>query len=247
MDDRTYNAPQGGLRYYVAITQDELARLRAEVKRLESELTLRLRQLMRANAEDRLWLMKTERLTHDLADAQTVANLQRELHAAELATANDNAAELGKALDMCIAERDSAFAEVDAQTLKANSFRRELHRYMQHAIELKDMLDASVAERDSAFAELDKHRRELTALRDERPRLLAANVRLFHDNNKLRRMSSLWKRTAKHYKRLRINDDRFRLLAESTFAKENEQLRAELDAMRQAHSVVAARMAAMGC
>ena len=165
MDDRTYNAPQGGLRYYVAITQDELARLRAEVKRLESELTLRLRQLMRANAEDRLWLMKTERLTHDLADAQTVANLQRDLHADELGQCvsennqlAENAAELGKALDVCIAERDQAYRDLDAQTLKANSFRRELHRYMQHAIELKDMLDASVAERDALRAELDAMR-----------------------------------------------------------------------------------------
>ena len=142
MDDRTY--------------PDELARLRAEVKRLESELTLRLRQLMRANAEDRLWLMKTERLTHDLADAQTVANLQRDLHAAEL----------------------------------------------------------------------DKPRRELTALRDERPRLLAANVRLFHDNNALR-----------------AELDAERNAHNATAA----QLYAELDAMRQAHSVIVGRMEAMGC
>ena len=174
---------------------------------------------------------ENERLTHELGQCASENN--------QLA---ENAAELGKALDVCIAERDQAYRDLDAQTLKANSFRRELHRYMQHAIELKDMLDASVAERDSAFAELDKHRRELTALREERPRLLAANVRLFHDNNKLRRMSSLWKRTAKHYKRLRINDDRFRLLAESTFAKENEQLRAELDAERNAHNATAAQL-----
>ena len=219
MDDRTY--------------PDELARLRAEVKRLESELTLRLRQLMRANAEDRLWLMKTERLTHDLADAQTVANLQRDLHADELGQCvsennqlAENAAELGKALDVCIAERDGAFAEVDAQTLKANSFRGELHRYMQHAIELKDMLDISVAERDSAFAELDAHRRERDALRAE--------------------LDTQAKRHAEIIDQWKAEENMWRYYDKKQLAQ-IDALRAELDAMRQAHSVIAARMEAMGC
>lgn len=191
-------------------------------------------------AEFAFYAAKVARLTHDLADAQTVANLQRDLHADELGQCvsennqlAENAAELGKALDVCIAERDQAYRDLDAQTLKANSFRRELHRYMQHAIELKDMLDASVAERDSAFAELDKHRRELTTLRDERPRLLAANVRLFHDNNALR-----------------AELDAERNAHNATAAQLHAELadaRAELDAMRQAHSVIVGRMAAMGC
>ena len=69
-------------------------------------------------------------------------------------------------------------------------------------------LAAYAAENARLTHELDAHRRELSALRDERPRLLAANARL---------------------------------------ADERDARRAELDAMRQAHSVIAARMAAMGC
>ena len=233
MDDRTY--------------PDELARLRAEVKRLESELTLRLRQLMRANAEDRLWLMKTERLTHDLADAQTVATLQRELHADELGQCvsentqlAENAAELGKALDVCIAERDSAFAEVDAQTLKANSFRGELHRYMQHAIELKDMLDISVAERDALRAELDAERNAHNATAAQ----LYAELAGAQDTATA--AVQAWRTVTAERDALRAERDDYKESV-SNLATCALQLRAELDAMRQAHSVVAARMAAMGC
>ena len=84
----------------------------------------------------------------------------------------------------------------------------ENNQLTENAAELGKALDMCIAERDGAFAEVDAHRRELSALRDERPRLLAANARL---------------------------------------ADERDALRAELDAMRQAHSVIAARMAAMGC
>jgi hypothetical protein len=60
----------------------------------------------------------------------------------------------------------------------------------------------------NAESELADAKRELKAHRDERPRLLAANVRLFNEVN---------------------------------------ALRAELDAMRQAHSVVAAQLTWWGC
>ena len=180
---------------------------------------------------------EVERLTHDLADVQTVANLQRDLHAAELATANDNAAELGKALDMCIAERDGAFADADLARAELGTLREMLRDTM----------------------------RELAALRDERPRLLAANVRPFHDNEKLRteldaernahnataaqlyaKLDAQAKRHADVIERWKVEENTWHEFDKNQVAQINA-LRAELDAMRQAHSVVAARMEAMGC
>ena len=101
------------------------------------------------------------RLTHEL-DLRIRQIMDVSRNYGQLLAANkelrDNAAELGKALDMCIAERDAAYRELDAQTLKANSFRSELHRYIAHANELKEMLDISVIERDALRAELDAMR-----------------------------------------------------------------------------------------
>jgi hypothetical protein len=102
-------------------------------------------------------------------------------------------------------------------------------------------------------------------LRDERPRLLAANVRLFHDNNELRAKLNAERvahnaTAAQLYAELDTQAKRHAEIIEQWKAEENmwryydkkqlaqiDALRAELDAMRQAHSVVAARMQAMGC
>lgn len=162
---------------------------------------------------------ENERLTHELGQCASENN--------QLA---ENAAELGKALDVCIAERDEAYRDLDAQTLKANSFRRELHRYMQHAIELKDMLDASVAERDQAFAELDAERNAHNATAAQLYAKLDAQA----------------KRHADVIERWKVEENTWHEFDKNQVAQINA-LRAELDAMRQAHSVVAARMQAMGC
>ena len=73
---------------------------------------------------------------------------------------------------------------------------------------LRNELDAMTSHWRNSESELADAKRELKAHRDERPRLLRANVRLFHDAN---------------------------------------ALRAELDAMRETHSVIVGRMEAMGC
>ena len=139
-------------------------------------------------AEFAFYAAKVARLTHDLADAQTVANLQRDLHAAKLATANDNATELGKALDMCIAERDQAFAELNAERNAHNATAAQLYA----------KLDAQ-AKRHAEI--IDQWKAE-------------ENMWRYYDKKQLAQIAAL---------------------------------RAELDAMRQAHSVIVGRMAAMGC
>ena len=176
----------------------------------------------------------------------------------EATTAKADAAELGKALDMCIAERDGAFAEVDAQTLKANSFRGELHRYMQHAIELKDMLDISVAERDALRAELDNERNahnataaqlyaELAGAYDTVTAAAQAWRTVTDERDALRaELDTQAKRHAEIIDQWKAEENMWRYYDKKQLAQ-IDALRAELDAIRQAHSVIAARMEAMGC
>jgi chromosome segregation ATPase len=108
---------------------------------------------------------------------------------------------------------------------------------------LRNELDAMTAHWRNAESALADAKRELTAHRDERPRLLAANVRLFNENSELRaELATQTDNAAELGKALDM------ALAErgEAFAQV-DALRAELDAMRQAHSFIAARMAAMGC
>ena len=162
-------------------------------------------------------LAEVARLRAELARQQDMTT-----HAIQAATtARANATELGKALDMALAERDEAYREVNAQTLKANSFRSELHRCIAHANELKEMLDTSVAERDALRAEL-------------------ADVQTaYHLCDAMREDAE-----REHAKVARIAEG----LAQD-LATERANMRtaeATIDAMRQAHSVIAARMEAMG-
>jgi chromosome segregation ATPase len=108
---------------------------------------------------------------------------------------------------------------------------------------LHNELDAMTAYWRNAENALADAKRELAALRDERPRLLRANVRLFHDANALRaELATQTDNAAELGKALDM------ALAERDAAyREVDALRAELDAMRETHSVIAGRMEAMGC
>jgi chromosome segregation ATPase len=73
---------------------------------------------------------KNERLHNEL-DAMTAhwrnaENALADALRAELATQTDNAAELGKALDMALAERDAAYREIDALRAELDAM-RETH------------------------------------------------------------------------------------------------------------------------
>ena len=196
MDDRTYSV--------IADHMSLLQQAEAENARLTEELDTRIRELMQASRE----LAATRRA--NTANAKAAAE---HWQTAQTLTDENNRLRadvdtLGKALNMALAERDEAYREVDAQTLKANSFRSELHRYIAHANELKEMLDTSVAERDALRAEL-----------------VDAETRA------------------------RLASDLLQGVTED-LARERQQrreLERQLDAMREAHSVIQARMAAMGC
>ena len=183
---------------------DELNAYAAENARLTEELDTRIRELMQASrklaATRRANTANAKAAAEHWQTAQTLTDENNRLRA--------DVDTLGKALNMALAERDEAFREVDAQTLKANSFRSELHRYIAHANELKEMLDTSVAERDALRAEL-----------------VDAETRA------------------------RLASDLLQGVTED-LARERQQRREmerQLDAMREAHSVIAARCAAMGC
>ena len=112
---------------------------------------------------------------------------------------------------------------------------------------LRNELDAMTAHWRNAENALADAKRELKAHRDERPRLLAANVRLFHENNRLRaELDAQAKRHAEIIDQWKAEENMWRYYDKKQLAQ-IDALRAELDAMRQAHSVIAARMAAMGC
>ena len=149
MDTRTYDAINGHM--------SQLQQALAENERLHAELACQ--QDMATQAIQIAVIARTERNTAcDMAEglAHDVARLDTQLSDAlqHVDTLRADAADLGKALNMALAERDAAYAELDAQTLKADSFRGELHRYIVHARELKEMLDISVAEKDTLRAEL---------------------------------------------------------------------------------------------
>ena len=181
-----------------------LQQAEAENARLTEELDTRIRELMQASrklaATRRANTANAKAAAEHRQTAQTLADENNRLRA--------DVDTLGKALNMALAERDEAYREVDAQTLKANSFRSELHRYIAHANELKEMLDTSVAERDALRAELVDA--------ETRARLASDLLQ-------------------------RITED----LAHER--QQRRELERQLDAMREAHSVIQARCAAMGC
>ena len=128
-------------------------------------------------AEFALYAAEVERLRDELGQCASENN--------QLA---DNAAELGKALDVCIAERDQAFAEVDAERNAHNATAAQL------------------------YAKLDAQA----------------------------------KRHADVIDRWKVEENTWHEFDKNQVAQINA-LRAELDAMRQAHSVIVGRMEAMGC
>jgi chromosome segregation ATPase len=166
-------------------------------------------------------------------------------------------------LDALRSENERLRNELDAMTAHwrnaendANALRAEFASYQEHAktfaCKLKDDLDETRAELGKCVSEnnqLTEHIAELQSddVYIERKNLIAANVRLFHDNNALRaELDAQAKRHAEIIDQWKAEENMWRYYDKKQLA-EIDKLRAELDAMRQAHSVIAARMAAMGC
>ena len=145
MDIRTYDADSDvdaeQMTHFDA--RAELNAYAAENARLTHELDLRIRQLMQLS-KDYAALLGTHEQTR-----------------AELAGAQDNAAELGKALDMCIAERDGAFAEVDAHGRELSALRDERPRLLAANKRLADERDAAHRESDTQTIKANSFRSEL--------------------------------------------------------------------------------------
>ena len=120
----------------------------------------------------------------------------------------DNAAELGKALDMALAERNGAFAEVDAYAAENARLTQELDTRIQQLMQISKDYAALLGAHEQTRAEL-------------------ANT-----ETRARLASDLLQGITEDMKRER---------------QQRRELERQLDAMREAHSVIAARMAAMGC
>lgn len=143
------------------------------------------------------------------------------------------------------------------------TLRRENSRLRAENERLTDELSKCVSENN----QLTEHIAELQSddVYTERQNLIAANVRLLHDNNALRAeldnernahnatAAQLYAKLDAQAKRHADVIERWKVEENTWHEFDKEQLtqiaalRAELDAMRETHSVVAARMAAMGC
>ena len=199
MDIRTYDADSD-------VDAEQMTHLDAYAE-LAAHMSL-LQQAEAENARLRAELAATRRANTANAKAaaehwQTAQTLTDENN-----RLRDNAAELGKALDMALAERNGAFAEVDAYAAENARLTQELDTRIQQLMQISKDYAALLGAHEQTRAEL-------------------ANT-----ETRARLASDLLQGITEDMKRER---------------QQRRELERQLDAMREAHSVIAARMAAMGC